>query len=558
MDIRTMDNQALAVYIAENTKKEAVIAEVFRLLRMDCLERCTLDPAHLDGLIRTFENTPGCSLEQLTGIIAVIRSGQETVQKTENTLVQSVVSYIGEHAAEDISIEQIAGALNVSYYYMCHIFREKYGMSVNTFRNRKRLELAIKRLLSTRDRITDIASACGFNNVGYFTEVFTRMVGMSPTSFRTGCADMYLHPFYGYEDLVLASRFRPLRFLAEDVRVLPAAHMDVISVHRPDDTFGFLHETAIIEYHGVLFASWYNCPKYELNGYTPVCEKRSYDGGKTWTELRVVCDDPTGKILYCPPVYAIDNDRLYMFVNQMVAPDHIHSLDLYVLNPETDRFELLWSRPIPFKLNTNAVKLPNGKWMLPGRTGQLDGFPNTPAVLLSDDGKTDSAWRLVKIAKNGGLPDGTDLVHPEISVICAENVLYMFCRDDQRRVPLVYVSEDYGETWSGACSHDIPCVSSKIYAGTLSDGRHYLIANIDEWNRSRLAVYFSEPGQICFDRQMILFDRSLPEIPEPTTASHYPAAYEADGKLYIIATLNYDTNIRRGAVLYRIDLDKTL
>ena len=123
MDNKTLDNHALAAYIAENTEKEAVISEVFRLLRLSCLERCTLDPSHLDDLIRTFENTPGCSLDLLTEIIATIRSGQEADQKKENILVQSVVSYIHEHASEDISIEQIAGALNISYYYMCHIFR---------------------------------------------------------------------------------------------------------------------------------------------------------------------------------------------------------------------------------------------------------------------------------------------------------------------------------------------------------------------------------------------------------------------------------------------------
>ncbi|MBQ8400638.1 MAG: hypothetical protein IJX14_01795, partial [Clostridia bacterium] len=92
----------------------------------------------------------------------------------------------------------------------------------------------------------------------------------------------------------------------------------------------------------------------------------------------------------------------------------------------------------------------------------------------------------------------------------------------------------------------------------LSDGQHYLIANIDLWNRSRLAVYFSKPGEIRFDRRLIQFDGSLPEIPDITTASHYPAAYEANGKLHIIATLNYDTNIHRGAVLYSVDLEKIL
>ena len=208
------------------------------------------------------------------------------------------------------------------------------------------------------------------------------------------------HAFYEEDDVRLAERFAPLTFLSAGIRELSSEHVRIVPVHRPDDTFGFLHETAVIEYHGVLYASWYNCTRHELNGYTPICEKRSYDGGKTWTELRIVCEDPSGSIMYCPPVYAIDDDRLYMLVNQMVAPDHIHSLDLYVLNPQTDRFELLRSRPIPFKLNTNAVKLPSGKWLLPGRTGEIDRFPNTPAVLISDDGKIDGEWRLVKIAEN--------------------------------------------------------------------------------------------------------------------------------------------------------------
>jgi len=367
------------------------------------------------------------------------------------------------------------------------------------------------------------------------------------------CNSPVYHPFFSEADCRLADMLPSMRFLADSVEELPADDVQRVHIHVPDDRFGFLHETAIIEYHGVLYASWYNCTVHELNGYTPICEKRSYDGGKTWTDLQIVADDPAGKILYCPPVYAIDNDRLYLLLNQMVAPDHIHSLDLYCLNPVTDRFEFLWSRPIPFKLNTNAVRLPNGKWLLPGRTGELDRFPNTPAVLISDTGTIDGEWRLVKIAENGDLPDGERLVHPEISVICADNRLYMFCRNDNRRVPLVYVSDDSGETWSGVCGHDIPYIGSKIYTGTLTDGRNYLIANIDRWNRSRLAVCFSDKGSIRFDKRMILYDSTLPEF-AGTTACHYPAACEADGYLYIISTLNYENFTRRGALLHKIKL----
>ena len=44
----------------------------------------------------------------------------------------------------------------------------------------------------------------------------------------------------------------------------------------------------------------------------------------------------------------------------MVSADHIHALDLFVFDEESDKFIQLWSKPIPFKLNTNVVKLNNG------------------------------------------------------------------------------------------------------------------------------------------------------------------------------------------------------
>ena len=242
----------------------------------------------------------------------------------------------------------------------------------------------------------------------------------------------FVHTFYEPEDTLLAEMLPACSFLAETVEQIELP-VEKQVIQRTGEPFVFLHEAAIIEFEGVLYASWYNNLEDELSGYTPIAERRSYDGGKTWMELQIICEDKEEKIKYCPPVYGICDGKLYMLVNQMVAPDRMHALDLYVLNRETDKFELLWSRPIPFKLNTNVVKLPNGKLMLPGRIAEMDGFPNTPAVLISDDGKIDSQWRLVKIAENGKLPDGKDLVHPEISVICAENDLYMFCRNDQRK-----------------------------------------------------------------------------------------------------------------------------
>ena len=359
------------------------------------------------------------------------------------------------------------------------------------------------------------------------------------------------HKFYNNDDILLATKLKNYKFLNNEIKKITQT-IESIPICIPDHNFKFLHEAAIIEYHGVLYASWYHCHDKELQGYTPICGKRSYDGGKTWSDLEIICEDKSEKILYCPPVYGISDDKLYMLVNQMVAPDHMHSLDLYILNNENSKFELLWSKPIPFKLNTNVVTLPNGKLMLPGRIAELDSFPNTPAVLISDDGKIDTQWRLVKIADNGNLPDGTELVHPEISLICAEDILYMFCRNDKRKVPLVYISKDYGETWSDACTHDIPYVSTKIYCGSLLDGRHYIICNTDKTNRSKLSVYFTEDQRLKLSKQLIIFDTD--DYPG-WGAMHYPAACEYNGYLYIIATKGYE-NATRGAELFKININE--
>ena len=546
-----MKTELLAVFLSENIDKDEIISELFKIFNVNCIDRCVGDPAVLDALIQKFNNSDECDVSLLNEIITIIRETQLQARFKEDGLISKIITYIDKTYAQDLTIEEIAKNLHVSYYYMCHLFKEKCGISITTFRNQKKLEKSMKMLLQTNKKVSDIATACGFNTTSYYTEVFTRNVGVSPTKFRNDNKDLIVHDFYSYEDIFFAMLMKQKRFMADTVTIVNDSFRS-FCVTAPAEDFRFLHETAIIEYHGVLYASWYACPEHELRGYTPICGKRSYDKGKTWTDTEIICGDETGKIMYCPPVYGICDDKLYMLINQMVAPDHMHSMDLYVLNPNTDRFEFVWSKPIPFKLNTNVVSLPDGKLMLCGRVAKLDGFPNTPAVLISDSGKIDSDWRLVKIAENGDLPGDTSLIHCEISCMLADNLIYMFCRNDRKKAPLVYISDDFGETWSEPFSHDIPYVDSKVYCGNLSDGRGYVVGNTDRINRSKLSVFLTDDSGLIFNKRVDLFDVDT----EIWGAIHYPSVCEYDGYLYIVATKAYngDEN-QRGAELFKVNLE---
>lgn len=363
--------------------------------------------------------------------------------------------------------------------------------------------------------------------------------------------------FFNQKDEQLFSLLNQQKFLygIEPYSLVVPDGINTFEVYRPTDDYRFLHEAAIIEYKGVLFASWYNNERNELEGRCPIRGKRSYNGGATWTDVEVIADDESAKIMYCPPVYGICDGRLYMLVNEMVGADLIHAIDLFVLDENEDKFIKLWSKPIPFKLNTNVYVLPNKKLMLPGRIAELDGFPNTPAVLISDSGKIDDEWRLVKIAENGTLPTGIELEHPECSAIVDENKVYMFCRNDYSSVPLVYISEDACESWK-LYANDIPFSASKIYSGTLSDGRNYVIGNLLP-DREKLAIFFSEKGEMRFNKGFLLADKKS-FMDYNGRQWSYPVAYESDGKLYVIYTAAIDLygQESRGAVVSVINIDK--
>ena len=332
---------------------------------------------------------------------------------------------------------------------------------------------------------------------------------------------------------------------------------ETIAVCMPDEDYAFLHESAIIFFHDRLFAAWYQNSRRELMGETPIFWTYSDDGGRTFAPKVRLVKKPEADMLYCPPVFGIDGDRLYMFINRMYRlPDHIHSLDLYEYNGETEEFEFLWTLPLPFKLNTNAVRLDNGKLMLPGRIGEMDGLAETPACLISDSGRIDAEWRLVPMAADSSLPDGSRYIYPEQTVIAHGGDLTMFCRTDENVVPLLYRSKDFGESWEGPLRHTVPVSNSKIYAGTLSDGRDYLLANVFP-GRRKLALFVRDGKNSLFRCAGLLQDGVNPLLPCDGEQWSYPAACEHGGRLYVIYTGEVDVRdgaARRGAFLTVINI----
>ena len=75
---------------------------------------------------------------------------------------------------------------------------------------------------------------------------------------------MKIYHYHRPEDIALGNKLDSVEFLSPNLQDLTHLNIEAIPVFTPDDSFKFLHEAAIIEFKGVLYASWYNCVEKSL------------------------------------------------------------------------------------------------------------------------------------------------------------------------------------------------------------------------------------------------------------------------------------------------------
>lgn len=91
---------------------------------------------------------------------------------------------IDAHLFEDVRLNDLAVIAGLSLSSFKRKFRTVFGTSPNRYITEKRLERARHLLEHTRQRISDIAYDCGFNDLGYFSKKFSAVYQLAPTAYR--------------------------------------------------------------------------------------------------------------------------------------------------------------------------------------------------------------------------------------------------------------------------------------------------------------------------------------------------------------------------------------
>lgn len=108
-----------------------------------------------------------------------------SAQQVEAPMVSRAKLFITEHQDEDISLRQVAGAVNTSAFYFCKMFKQATGLTFTDYLAQLRVEKVKNLLLNPHKRISEAAYAAGFQSLSQFNRVFRKITGEAPTVWRT-------------------------------------------------------------------------------------------------------------------------------------------------------------------------------------------------------------------------------------------------------------------------------------------------------------------------------------------------------------------------------------
>lgn len=107
--------------------------------------------------------------------------------ETYSYIISKSMDYIKQNYHNNIALEDVADCVEISKSYLSLLFKQETGINFSTFLTNYRVEMAKKLLISSNDKIYEIAEKVGFENPYYFSKVFRGITGMSCKDFKKNC-----------------------------------------------------------------------------------------------------------------------------------------------------------------------------------------------------------------------------------------------------------------------------------------------------------------------------------------------------------------------------------
>mgnify|MGYP004521941593 FL=1 len=146
---------------------------------------------HTGEIRNAYEEIPRMDKAALSAwLVGVALSISDELKNARNSSLRYLISEAknivrDRYGDAGLSLDTVCSGLGVSNSYFSSVFKKEAGIPFITYLTDYRMQQAVRLILETNEKSYEIAEHVGYEDANYFSYVFKRKYGMSPSKYRT-------------------------------------------------------------------------------------------------------------------------------------------------------------------------------------------------------------------------------------------------------------------------------------------------------------------------------------------------------------------------------------
>ena len=101
-----------------------------------------------------------------------------------NLLIINILKYLNANIYNKIELDTLEDVFNYNKFYLIRLFKRELGLTIKDYLNKIRIYNSLDLIINPNNSCLKVALESGFTSLEYYSEVFTKIIGISPLKYR--------------------------------------------------------------------------------------------------------------------------------------------------------------------------------------------------------------------------------------------------------------------------------------------------------------------------------------------------------------------------------------